>query len=60
MHGQQNIKKLSFVLLTDTQFSLDVVHTVGKDYLLPLFCCVVGHKWYSRLRTNGYLSFMVF
>jgi hypothetical protein len=38
------------VILTDKQFSFDVVHTVAKDYLLPLLCCVVGHKLYSRFK----------
>jgi len=48
------------MVLTDTRFSFDVLHAVGKNYLLPLLCCVVGHKRYRKLRTNGYLSLRVF
>jgi len=41
-----------------TQFSCDM-HTVGKVLLPPVFCHVVQHILYSRLRINESLCFMV-
>jgi len=52
-------RRVSFVVLSDTQISFDVVHAVRQSLFVPMFCGVIRHVLYKRLRINGYLSFVV-
>jgi hypothetical protein len=48
---------MSLVVLPDTPFCFNIVRTVEKTKLLPLFYGDIGHMLYRRLRISGYSFF---
>lgn len=47
------------MVLSYTHISFVIVHTVEGSLIAALFCGVIGHVLYRRLRPDGYLYFMV-